>query len=589
MRKDVKIWPCTRCASVCVAALLYADPLIGAQDKSDDAGHVVLSEQERTWVQKHPEVYWAADPQWPPFSSLDHHGNISGIDVEIVHLIADRTGLQIKWVKTRNWSETLGKAAAGEIDFVGGIARTDERERLLGLQFTEVFCDFPTAIVTRKDMPFLTSMRDFKSRRIALPRDYATTEKLQRLYPEMRLQLTENEEQSMLAVAGNAADATALNLASASYIVHMRGLSNLKISGFTDVEFFLSLAVKRDSAVLHSILAKGLASIGPREKEAIYARYITAETRSALDWRTWRRRVIYSVIAGAVALLGALLWNRVLSREIARRKAAEASLRQASARLEERAKESEAHARELETLNGTLKLEYQDLESFSYSVSHDLKAPLRRLHSFADMLAMCAGEQLDSVAQKSIEAIQTETHRMGELIESLLALARVDRAQVHPVTVNLGELTREVVNDLELETRGRELSWEISPLPEVECDRSLIKAVLLNLLGNAAKFTRGRKPAIVKIGRSLEESDNREMVFFVKDNGAGFDQKQANSLFETFRRLHRYDEYEGSGIGLATVKRIIQKHGGRVWAEGAVNQGATFYFSLIGNPTWTAH
>ncbi len=483
----------------------------------------------------------------------------------------------------------LAQGRRGRSRFCGGIARTDERERLLGLRFTEVFCEFPTAIVTRKDMPFLTSMRGFESRRIALPRDYATTEELQRLYPDMRLQLTENEEQSMLAVAGNAADATAVNLASASYIVHMRGLSNLKISGFTEVDFFLSLAVKRDSPVLRSILAKGLPSIGSREKEANYARYITPETRSALDWKTWRRRVIYAVMAGTAALLAALLWNRVLSREIARRKAAEASLNQASARLQERAKELEGHARELETLNGKLKSAYQDLESFSYSVSHDLKAPLRRLRSFADILAMCAGEQLDSVAQKSIEAIQTETHRMGELIESLLALARVDRAQLHPVAVNLNELTKEAINDLELETKGRELNWEISPLPDVDCDRNLIKAVLQNLLGNAVKFTRGRKPAVVKIGRSLEKSENHEMVFFVNDNGAGFDQKQANSLFETFRRLHRYDDYEGSGIGLATVKRIIQKHGGRVWAEGAVNEGATFYFSLIGNPTWAAH
>jgi hypothetical protein len=289
-------------------------------------------------------------------------------------------------------------------------------------------------------------------------------------------------------------------------------------------------------------------------------------------------------MAGTTALLGALLWNRVLSREIARRKTAEASLRQATVRLGERAKQLEAHARELETLNGKLKLAYQDLESFSYSVSHDLKAPLRRLRSFADLLVISGGEQLDSDAQKSIEAIQTETHRMAELIESLLALARVDRAELHPVRVNLNELTTEAIHDLELETKGRDLNWETSPLPEVECDRNLIKAVLLNLLGNAAKFTRGRKPAVVKIGLAPEKSNDHEMVFFVKDNGAGFDQNQANSLFETFRRLHRYDEFEGSGIGLATVKRIIQKHGGRVWAEGAVNQGATFYFSLIGDP-----
>src|SRR5262249_45266917 len=156
---------------------------------------------------------------------------------------------------------TFQKAIAGKIDFVGGIAHTEERERLYGLAFTDVYCKFPTAIVTRKDTPFLALVSELKTKRIVLPRDYATTEELKRLYPEAHLILTETEEEAMLMVAGNRADATALNLASAGYIVHMRGLTDLKISGFTDLDFYLSVAVRSDAPELRSILEKGLATI----------------------------------------------------------------------------------------------------------------------------------------------------------------------------------------------------------------------------------------------------------------------------------------------------------------------------------------
>jgi signal transduction histidine kinase len=534
-------------------------------------------------VQQHPVVYWGADPQWPPFSSFDKRGRITGIDVDIVKLIGARTGLHLEFVPTQTWSETLDKASKGEIDFVGGIARTEERERLRGLRFTEVFCDFPTAIVTRKDMPFMTSMHELSSERIAMPKDYATTEELERLYPEAHIVLTDNEEQSMLAVAEDAADATALNLASACYIVHMRGLINLKISGFTEIDFFLSLAVKSGSTELHSILEKGLATIGPREKEEIFANYITPATRNEINWKLWRSRLIYSALAGTLAVAGVLLWNRVLAREIGRRRAAEALLRQANERLEERGRQLDNHAQQMETLNRKLTSANQDLEAFSYSVSHDLKAPLRRMRNFAEIVQMTA-ENLDSVTQKAIREMQREGKRMDDLIEALLALARVGSAQLHLSAVNLDDLTREVINELQAETRGRELKWEVQSMPTVECYRPLMKQALVNLLANAVKFTRGRTPALIEIGMLPVKPGGPELVLFVKDNGAGFEKKKASELFEAFHRLHRYEEYEGSGIGLATLKRIIQKHGGRVWAEGEVNRGATFYFSLPRDP-----
>jgi signal transduction histidine kinase len=566
------------------AVIFRTDTASCAEPTPEENRQVVLSEPEREWEQQHPVVHWGVDPQWPPFSSFDKQGRIRGIDVEIAKLLARRTGLNIQFVKTASWSETLQKASAGEIDLVVGIARTEKRERLLGLRFSEVFCNFPTVIVTRKDEPFLTLMRELETRRVALPRDYATTEKLQRLHPNAHILLTSDEEEAMLAVAGKRADATGVNIASASYIAHMRGLSNLKISGFSECDFFLSVAVRKDAPELYSIVQKGLATIEPKEKEAIYASFINPGTSAAITWEVWRRRLIYSLAAGVAVLTGLLLWNRVLVREISRRKDAEACLRQAKARLEERARELAQYARQMEILNSKLTLANKDLEAFSYSVSHDLKAPLRHVRSFADMLELEADRKLDSTSRHCVQSIQREGRRMSELIEALLALAQVGRVKLQLSQVDLKELVREVINDLHLEAEGREVDWQVQLLPKLDCDRGLMKQVFANLLGNAAKFTRGRKPAVIKIGLLPEKPGDREVVVFVKDNGAGFDKNRANTLFEPFRRLHRYSEFEGSGIGLANVKRIILRHGGRVWAEGEVNSGATFYFSLPRQP-----
>ncbi|MDB6021099.1 MAG: Histidine kinase [Pedosphaera sp.] len=562
-------------------AILLGAAIAGAQTNRKDGLRAVPTESERAWVQKHPVVYWGVDPEWPPFSFFDKQGRISGINVDIVKLLARRTGLNIQLIRTPTWSETLRKVTTGEIDFVGGIARTEQRERLRGLHFTEVFCNFPTVIVTRKEMPFLTSLNDLRTKRISVPRNYATTEELQKRYPGALFVLTENEEESMLMVDGNKADATVLNLASASYVAHMRGLANLKISGLSDLDFFLSLAVRKDAPELHSILEKGLATINARERESIYANYIVPETLRTIIWRAWRRRVIYLVLTATAALTAVLFWNRSLAREIRRRKSAEAALLQAHDKLEAHARELARRADETQALNVKLNYVNKDLESFSYSVSHDLKSPLRRLQNFADLLEEEAGSRLDAGAREYLDIIHYEIRRMNELIEALMALARIGRARMHLAPVNLEELVREIVGDLRTETQGREIVWDIHPMPEVQCDRGLIKQAATNLIENAVKFTRGRRQTRIEIGVLPANVDDEEVVFYVRDNGAGFDMQYAGSLFETFHRLHLQDEFEGSGIGLANVKRIIQKHGGRVWAEGKVDSGATFYFSLI--------
>ncbi|WP_051677680.1 ATP-binding protein [Bradyrhizobium sp. URHD0069] len=220
----------------------------------------------------------------------------------------------------------------------------------------------------------------------------------------------------------------------------------------------------------------------------------------------------------------------------------------------------------------------KELESFAYSVSHDLRAPLRHVVGFSELLQRQASSVLDDKSRGYIQTIVDSAKRMGNLIDDLLAFSRIGRAETKKTPVNLEQLVTEVVAELGQETKGRDIVWKINTLPVCYGDRSMLRLVVVNLVSNAVKFTRMRKPATIEIG--CVGGSKSEVEFFVKDNGAGFDMRYVNKLFGVFQRLHNLEEFEGTGIGLASVQRIIHRHGGEVRAEGVVDQGATFYFSL---------
>ncbi len=250
--------------------------------------------------------------------------------------------------------------------------------------------------------------------------------------------------------------------------------------------------------------------------------------------------------------------------DITERKEAEAKITQLNADLQQ-------GAAQIEEAN-------KELESFSYSVSHDLRAPLRHVHGYVEMLQREARGQLSDKAQRHLKTIAEASSEMGDLIDDLLAFSRTGRAEMSESRVHLNELAQDAIRVLEPATTGRTIVWQIPPLAPVVGDPSLLKQVLANLIGNAVKYSRMRDPAAIEIGCAGEE-DGR-VILFVRDNGAGFDMQYAHKLFGVFQRLHRAEEFEGTGIGLAIVRRIVGRHGGRVWAEGAVNEGATFYFTL---------
>jgi signal transduction histidine kinase len=227
--------------------------------------------------------------------------------------------------------------------------------------------------------------------------------------------------------------------------------------------------------------------------------------------------------------------------------------------------------------NAQLEAVNHELETFSYSVSHDLRAPLRHIDGFADLLRQGLGGKLDPANEEYLRIISLSTRQMSKLIDALVAYSRIARAPMQRAWVKMEILLRGALHDLRYDVEGRKIEWVIGELPEAFGDATLLRQALLNLISNALKYTRPRELARIEIGYT---STSTETVFFVRDNGIGFDMRYAEKLFGVFQRLHGSAEFEGVGIGLANVRRIIQRHGGRSWAEAAPNCGATFYFSL---------
>ena len=255
------------------------------------------------------------------------------------------------------------------------------------------------------------------------------------------------------------------------------------------------------------------------------------------------------------------------ARDVTQIKAAEQEVRRLNDELEQRVIQRTA---QLEAAN-------KELEAFTYSVSHDLRAPLRHISGFSKILTEEFSSQLPAEAQHHLQRIEEGTRRMGLLVDDLLNLGRVGRRELSLQVAGLRSIVEEVIQGLEPDVGDRQVQWKIGNLPYVECDTALMKQVFQNLLSNAFKFTRPRAHSIIEVGQ--QEKDGASLVY-VRDNGVGFSMKYADKLFGVFQRLHRPEDFEGTGVGLATVQRIIQKHGGRIWAEAELDKGATFYFTL---------
>lgn len=258
-----------------------------------------------------------------------------------------------------------------------------------------------------------------------------------------------------------------------------------------------------------------------------------------------------------------------------------ASFNEMLAQIQERdAALGEAHNRleqQVQERTAQLKAANADLEAFSYSVSHDLRAPLRHIGAFSQILSEEYDSKMEPGARQHLNRILAGVKHMSRLIDDMLKMAQIGRKELVRVTTDLNFLLREVLVDLQPESGGRQIDWRIGNLSSADCDAGLVRQVLMNLLSNALKYSRRREIAVIEVGQVQQEGVS---VIFVRDNGAGFDERYAHKLFGAFQRLHRAEDFEGTGVGLSTVQRIIRKHGGEIWAKGEVDKGATFFFSF---------
>jgi len=308
---------------------------------------------------------------------------------------------------------------------------------------------------------------------------------------------------------------------------------------------------------------KWMGQIGAQIEEMRHteAELLTARLETAAA--STRKMKVLIACGNTLAILILLAKGFVIHRETLRRNLAEENLKQSNERLERRTSElSETNI---------------ELESFAYSVAHDLRAPLRHIAGYSSVLAQDYGPRLDEEGLRCLTTIVDSARRMGRLVDDLLALSQIGRKKLTFQETALGSLVAQVVEDLVPECAGREVEWQIGELFSVECDPGLMKQVFMNLLSNAVKYTRRQAHALIQVGQSMQ---NGERVIFIRDNGVGFEMQYADKLFGVFQRLHKARDFEGTGVGLATVQRIIRKHGGRVWAEAALDRGASFFFTL---------
>jgi light-regulated signal transduction histidine kinase (bacteriophytochrome) len=269
---------------------------------------------------------------------------------------------------------------------------------------------------------------------------------------------------------------------------------------------------------------------------------------------------------------GLLIWFGVVRRRV------EGDLRHSRDALEVEVEQRRVLNVELEKRSDELQATNKELEAFAYSVSHDLRAPVRHIAGFTEMLQKHADPVLDDKSRHHINMVLDSANRMGSLVDDLLAFSRIGRAETQMTTIKLEPLVQGVISELEPDTQDRKIAWRIGSLPICYGDPAMLRLVFANLVSNAVKFTRTRPQAEIEID-SLNHKPG-EVVVMVKDNGVGFDMKYKDKLFGVFQRLHSREAFEGTGIGLATVQRIVHRHGGRVWAEASIDRGAAFYVAL---------
>ena len=520
-----------------------------------------LNKEEQDWLKKHPVIKVVQDPGWPPIEFADEKGEPSGIANDYLQLIEKKLDIEFKLIKNLSWQEAYSKLQKWEIDMTTSVAVTPVRTEFWS--FTKPYMNIPIVILADSNITYIGNLQELNGKKIAVVDGYAFSEWVTHDYPEIIQVKVNSVKEGIGLLKKNEVFAFVDNMLVIGYYIAKLKLANLKIAGDTPYMNSQSMAVRKDWAIFTDILQKALDSISESEHSSIYKKWVPIRYDHGFDYSLLIRIIIIFILI----LITLFLWNQKLSKEIKNRKKAESDLKKLNEELENKVEER--------TKN--LALANKELEAFSYSISHDLRAPLRHISGYINILSEALSNVLSKENKRMMNLISDSAKKLGDLIDALLDFSRKNKSKLTYSDIDTQNLVQSIIDDFTLETKDRNISWEIKKLPRVILDPLLLEQVFYNLISNAIKYTKVKKEAQITIDCHKKE---KELVFYIKDNGIGFDMKYADKLFGVFQRLHNSDIYAGIGIGLANVKRIIDRFGGRVWAEGKINEGAVFYFSV---------
>jgi signal transduction histidine kinase len=575
-----------------------------------ESGAVSLTPEEREWLNAHPVIKLAPDPDFKPIEYFDENGVYRGAAADHIHALEKKLGITITIVRLKSWDEVMDAFKRHDVDLLGAVAATPDRERYM--LFTDPLVVVPGGIFSAREFNKPLAIKDLQGLKVAVVSNYMAHDYLRNAYPQISLDVVPDVSTGLAKASLGMVDVYVENMANATFYLQEAGITNLRLVGKTDFTYRWGIGVRKDWPVLQRILNKGLAALSEDEKKALIGRWIHVK---APPWRpSW------AFVAGVVAsLAGVLLVAAVsinltlkrkvhartaeLQRELAERRRLEEELTRLNEQLEERVR---ARTAELErevadrqraeealqqltagleqrvrSRTAELEASNRELESFTFAISHDLRAPVRHISGYAEILTeelavkdcRCEGDYL--------ARIMVSCRRMQEMIDSLLALSRISRKELQCEEVDLSVIARQIMAELREAEPHRRVEATIADGIAATGDPVLLRCVIENLLHNAWKYTGRKDVAHIEFG---VDSGGGEAVYYVRDDGAGFDAAYAGKLFTPFQRLHTDAEFTGTGVGLATVQRIIHRHGGRVWAFSESGRGACFFFTLNAEP-----
>lgn len=511
----------------------------------------------------------------PPYEFLDHNGQPSGMYVDMTRAIARRLGFSVD-IRLGNREDAISGLEHGELDAIQGLLYSPERSMKLAYSVASNTIQY--IIVRRKGTPDLPDLPSLSGKLTLVAAGSIADEAAGSLGYAAQLIRVPTQEEAMSRLAQGTGDCALVVNTAALFWIKSRAWSNLVAGETAVLSADAGYAVIGGNDEVLELLQNGLVSLkGTDEWRRIQDQWLSPYESGIVARRFFT--VMFWIILPLLVLLGSsFAWSKTLQKRVALR-TMELSTEVASGRRLERELRdlSESLEQQVRERTGQLEASNRELEAFTYSVSHDLRAPLRAIDGYVQIFKELHGQQLDEESSRICGVIQHNAHSMQCLIDDLLAFSRAGKTELHMVTVDMRRLAETVVDEMKsLEDHAR-IDVAIGPLPTVKGDEMLLRQVWANLIGNAFKFTSKKERAIIRIDSERVEG---RTIFSVIDNGAGFDMRYAGKLFGVFQRLHSQNEFEGTGVGLAIVQRLVQRHGGSVWAKGEPGVGATFSFSM---------